>query len=811
MNKKLVLFFLLLFGMLASGGTYAQKPSKRSNQTKEINEKEYYVHHVKWGETLYGLSLTYKVSVKIIEELNPKVKNGLKAEQVLIIPVHTPSNTNSGTNTNKKSEPPQEQPKVEPEPQPEVEIKSEGIVNEPFGKPIVEPAVDSVEKPKEEPKEEPKEQRPEEVVLSPEPVKETDNEPVVQRVDEPVVEPIFEPVEEIVDEPVAVVEEPEAPVEEPIAVQVEASKKRERKVVVVPDGKYTVQSKEDLYDIAKKFGIDVADLKAANPGMKNRLREGMVITIPIIVNENDYILHRCEKNERVSSLLRRWKVDEVEFRRINVSVGSHVFTNQVVLIPIDPVLIQTEPFVELPEVEEEEDEPVVVEETEIQEFEDRFGESGDCVAALENASRRYKVALMVPLYLNEVDGLEISKNNALKAQKSRPMSFLQYYEGFMLAVEALEADGLNLDLTVMDVTDNVMTAERALSKIRGKDLDLIVGPFFGKSFALVEEYAKAHDIVVVNPLSTRESVVEGNPNVVKLKPGEIGQIHTISNLVKHRYSESNVFIVSREGSADSAFLNQLQHHLDLALNHEVTVEGDELLQFARHESDLLEMGTHLVSTVEVEGQVYSVDDFRNGVKDSLVLSNSIKRFTFNEIDKVISNLSGVRNNLIVAFGDDNVFATQVLNALAKETERYPITLVAAPHWSKYEKLLVDNLLKMNTIYLDDGFVDYKSDAVKRFVRRFRKKYAAEPQTYAFEGYDMATFFLSALRRYGDGMLDCLNCCDVPLLHTQYRFFNRNYLKQGRSNGRENQYWSVYQYDNELIQLKPIDPFKMKVE
>lgn len=749
------------------------------------------MHRVKWGETLYGLSLTYKVPVKTIENFNPKVKEGLKADHVLLIPVHASSNANSGTNTNQKNEKPKEQPKVEPESQPEVEIKTEGIVNEAFGNPVVGSVVDSVEKPVEAPKEEPIEQQPEEVIFSPEP----DNEPVV------------EPVEEVVEEPV--VEEPEAPVEAPMAVQVGGSKERERKVVVVPDGKYTVQSGEDLYDIAKKFGIDVADLKAANPSMKNRLREGTVIDIPIIVNDNDYILHRCEKNERVSSLLKRWKVDEVEFRRINVSVGSHVFKNQVVLIPIDPVLIQLEPFAELPEVEEGE-EPDVVEETEIEEFEDEFAESGDCVAAIENASRRYKVALMVPLYLNDVEGLEISKNNALKAQKSRPMSFLQYYEGFMMAVEALEAEGLNLDLTVMDVTDNVMTAERALSNIRGKDLDLIVGPFFGKSFAMVEEYAKANDIVVVNPLSTRESVVVGNPNVVKLKPSEVGQIHTIANLVKHRYSESNVFIISREGSADSAFLNQLAHHLDLALNHEVTVEGDELLQFARRESDLLEMGSRLVSTVDVEGQVYSVDDFRNRVKDRLVLPNAIKRFTFNEIDAAISHLSGVRNNLIVAFGDDNVFATQVLNALAQETERYPITLVAAPHWSKFEKLLVDNLLKMNTIYIDDGFVDYRNDAVKRFVVRFRQKYAVEPQTYAFEGYDLAMFFLSALRRYGDGMLDCLNCCDVPLLHTQYRFFNRNY-QQGRSNGRENQHWSVYQYDKELIQLKPIDPFKMKVE
>jgi len=52
---------------------------------------------------------------------------------------------------------------------------------------------------------------------------------------------------------------------------------------------------------------------------------------------------------------------------------------------------------------------------------------------------------------------------------------------------------------------------------------------------------------------------------------------------------------------------------------------------------------------------------------------------------------------------------------------------------------------------------------------------------------------------------------VPLLHSQFRFFNRDYLKEGRSNGRENQYWSVYQYDSDLIELRPVDPFKKMVE
>jgi hypothetical protein len=195
----------------------------------------------------------------------------------------------------------------------------------------------------------------------------------------------------------------------------------------------------------------------------------------------------------------------------------------------------------------------------------------------------------------------------------------------------------------------------------------------------------------------------------------------------------------------------------------------------------------------------------------VVLANPVKRYPYSEISKVKSQLSGVRNNVIVAYGDDNVFATQMLNSLAKETDRFPITLVCAPDWAKFEKLLVENLLQMNAIYLGDGFVDYKSEAAKQFVRKFRSKYAAEPQDYAFEGYDMAMFFLSALMRYGDDMMDCLNSCDVPLLHSQFRFFNRDYLKEGRSNGRENQYWSVYQYDSDLIELRPIDPFKKMVE
>lgn len=685
--KKLFFFLLLLF---LTCNLMAQVQVERSTEIVKISGKEYYMHHVKSGETLYSISTTYQVSIEEIEQLNPEVKDGLMAGQVIGIPVVQGQETESA---------------------PEVsETHSESTVNESN------------------------------------------------------------------------------------ALQVGKN--------------YTVQSGEDLYAIAKKFGIDVADFKAVNPGLDNYPAAGTVIKVPNIVNTDDYIVHKVEYNERTTSMLKRWKVSEREFREKNISVGSHVFVNQVVLIPIDQVTVIQEQ-----QPEQTEEEPVIEDYVEAQEpeqtqdhivvVEEDLTEQIECVADPKNASKRYKVVLMVPLYLYDLGKIDVSKENLAKAQKSRSLSFLQFYEGFMMAVESMtDREGLELDLTVIDVTDEVSTAHNALSQIRDKELDMIVGPFFSKSFAVIEEYAAEKGITMVNPLSTRENVIEGHPNVVKVKPSPSGQIRDLAELVKNRYRDSNVFILSREKESDTAFLNVLEQQLNKVVNEDVIVKNEEFLEYARSESQRLEMGNKMVSTVDVEGQVYSTNDLKANAEGEVMLHNSIKRYAYSDMSKLKSQLSGVRNNLIIAYGKDNVFATQVLNTLKKEADAKPITLVAIPDWTDFEKLLVDNLLDMNAIYFSDFFMDYREESTKRFVLNFRRKYACEPQEYAFEGYDAAWYFLHALMSYGSDMLSCLPHYEIPLLHTRYHF-----VDMGAGNGVENYSWSIYQYDKESIELNPVNPFK----
>ena len=215
-NKLFILFFF--FGLLLSGKVMAQDVVvERSSQITKIGSKEYYMHKVKAGHTLYSISKVYNVSIEEIEALNPEVKEGLKVGHVLGIPVR-----------------PVVEPKKE-EPQPVT----------------VEPEPETVPEP-------------EPVAVEPEP----EPEPVVN---EPEAEPEPEP---IVVEPELVIEQPQ--VEETVNANPKAFFDGRARIV---------QHGEDLYDIAKEYGIDVADLKNANPRLTfEEPHEGSRIVIPNIAN-----------------------------------------------------------------------------------------------------------------------------------------------------------------------------------------------------------------------------------------------------------------------------------------------------------------------------------------------------------------------------------------------------------------------------------------------------------------------------------------------------------------------------------------------
>jgi hypothetical protein len=242
----------------------------------------------------------------------------------------------------------------------------------------------------------------------------------------------------------------------------------------------------------------------------------------------------------------------------------------------------------------------------------------------------------------------------------------------------------------------------------------------------------------------------------------------------------------------------LEQVLDSVVSPEVQLSNEEMLDLIIRESARRNMGKRQLSTLEVEGQIFSTKSLRENLTGTVFFENHFQRISTNEIDAFRENLSSARDNILVAYGENIVFATKILNTINKSARQYPITLIGLPNWTEFDNLLVPNLLNMNTIYFDDHFVNYNDSLVLDFVDDFRAKYRCEPEAYAFEGFDVGWYFLNALMDYGPHSLGCLLYEHRPLLHTRYYFTKGRY-----EDGLENRYWNMYQYDKPSVELKPV--------
>lgn len=535
-------------------------------------------------------------------------------------------------------------------------------------------------------------------------------------------------------------------------------------ICVVRDG-------QTIYDIAKKYSVDVRDIKASNDSLTNDVQAGQMIKIySRYRTKSPFISHYVEYEMKTSDLIALWGITEDEFKSMNPVVGKKVKEGQYVYIPLSR---NDEPY-----------EETVEENIETIEF------KVDCQCEKEFGNEQYRVALLIPLYLDQIDSTFVGLAPDKSMLRTRQFQFMHFYEGFMLAIDSLVSTyGLNVIVDVYDVGQSVDKTRLFLADSLLEDADLIVGPFYSKSFSLVSDYAKSHDKLIVNPLSTRDNVIFGNPNVVKVKPSYQAQYAQLVEFIKEEYPDCKISVYQMNSDVGAAEADTLVKLLSAALPEKAGFTRQEFRSLYEKRKKHSKIP---LSTLTIEGRPLVIDSVLHG-PDTVYIGNQVSKFNY-LIDSINgfknSGASVFRNNLVIACGDDVVFATEMLNKLNIVADTFDITLVGLPEWGNFNQLFIENLLRINTVCFGNKYINYDDFAIKMFIQSFRNKYHFEPEEIAYDGFDIAWYFMKAFMRYGHSLNKCLSEYRIPLLGSQYNF-DRFDVNDGQSNG----YWHIYQYSD----------------
>lgn len=489
---------------------------------------------------------------------------------------------------------------------------------------------------------------------------------------------------------------------------------------------HTILQGETLYGLSQKYKVSVKSILDANPGLNEKnFRFGQVVNIPKEsatteapaaqvqpsqpevskvqqgipgpVQSRCKEMHKVERKETVFSIARKYGITEQELLDANpeISDAKKLKRGKLLCIPY--------PKAQQSATAQPEKTPTDAE---------LFSQN----KVTEQEISVIKAAVVLPLVPGEQG----------KAESAR---MLEYYQGFLLAVDSLKRTGASIDLYTYDSGSTVASVNSILAKPEMQQMDVIFGPLYTEQIKPMADFASKHHIRLVIPFTSRDNTVYRNPD-----------IYQINTPQSYLYSEVYEHFVRQFPRAHVIFIN-------------ATTGAEEKADFIKGFRE--ELTNKKLSFTNL-----SEDATAEQMKEALQKDKS----------NIFVPTSGSNTVLIKALPQ---LTAMVNDSLYKEKVNAEVHLFGYPEWQTYTKDHLSAFFELDTYFYTSFYTNNLLAAPRSFNSSFRRWYGKDMEDrypkYGMLGFDTGFFFLKGLAQYGSGLENNLDKMRLTPMQTGFKF------------------------------------------
>lgn len=476
---------------------------------------------------------------------------------------------------------------------------------------------------------------------------------------------------------------------------------------------HTIQAGETLYQLTLKYNVTVQAICTANPGLSaSNFRIGQVISIPAQTaiqpakenlsetaaqtssgKKTDWRdMHKVERKETIFSISRQYGISEEELIAANPELkkgklkrGSFLFI---------PYPASKQP------VKEAEKTPA-----RIPSNEELFAQNKQSFKKIQNI----KAAVLLPF----TEG----KN------RDEQMRMVEYYEGFLMAVDSLKRQGVSVNLYTYDTKGKSDVTQSILAKEEMKNMDIIFGPAHAANVKTLAEFAEKNQTRVVVPFSPEVEQVFKNP-----------YIYQVNTPQSYLYSEVYEHFLRKFSKANIVFLDA---------------------------------GT---------GQNEKAE-FIKGMKNELKTNQvAYKHISNSDTLKILAAIDSTRENIFIPTSGKDLSLTRLIPQLTQIRRSYPnvdLHLFGYPEWQTYTQDYLASFYELDTYFYSSFYTNNLFPAAVRFTQEYRRWYSKDMANifpkYGMLGFDTGYFFLKGLAQEGSQLENNLNRVQVTPIQTGFKF------------------------------------------
>lgn len=480
---------------------------------------------------------------------------------------------------------------------------------------------------------------------------------------------------------------------------------------------HTIQAGETLYRLSVKYNITTQAICEANPGLSSEnFRSGQVIIIPVqSASKTEKETPKATAKEETTVKMNDWKdMHKVERKETIFSISREYGITEEELIAANPELkngkLKRGTFLFIPygrneqKTQQTESKPIVQELTNEEIF-SRFEDS-------KKEIKTIKAAVLLPFMAGTSANME------------EQIRMVEYYEGFLMAVDSLKKEGVSVDLYTYDTKGKEATLNNILARKEMKNMDIIFGPARSQDIDALATFADKNNIRLVIPFAPKVDQVFKNPHIYQVNTPQSYLYSEVYEHFNRKFSGCNVI-----------FLN--------------ASNGDR-----------------------------EKDEFIKGMKTGLKENGiSYRDFTmtdnFYDITTVMDTL---KNNIFIPTSGKSTALVKILPQLTqirRERPGYSMNLFGYPEWQTYTNDYLASFYEIDTYFYSSFYTNNLFPAAVSFTHAYRRWYSKDMANiypkYGMLGYDTGYFFLKGLSKYGNKMEENLGSIHVTPIQTGFKF------------------------------------------
>ncbi len=485
---------------------------------------------------------------------------------------------------------------------------------------------------------------------------------------------------------------------------------------------HIVLEKQTLYSISKAYEVSIEDIYKFNPSLKkDGLKKNSILIIPVAAKaekQEEAVAQPPEKTEQQTALTEEPQKKQEPKRRIHTAkwyedldgiaarYGVSVSAIMQANNLTDKKLSRRQKLI-IPNPGEYQDE-LIAETTE---------ETGSDDTEVSDSLHQEDSSLFHGIFFPKKN-VSMSLLMPLKATGSTgSRQNMDFYSGVLLAVRDMQKEGISTTLDVYDVADGTLPSSDKLP-----ESDIIIGPVSsGDISRLFETVPQAK--AVVSPLDPRaDGLAYSQKAMIQAPtPHAIQYIDLISWLKDDMKPGDRVLFITEKGARQTDAVTSMTAAIDS-------------------------------SGVEYKPLSYSILEGRNVTETLAYLMTET-----------------AANRVFIASESEAFVNDVVRNLNVMIHQKYNVVLYAPSKIRSFETIEVENFHNTKMHVSTGYYIDYNDPKVMDFLLKYRALFNTEPSQFAYQGYDIAKYFISHCSKYGNRWMNKLDKNKVPMLQSTFDF------------------------------------------